>query len=327
MTQPQPEPDEPDAAPAQSTPTCWWHPERPTGLRCTRCERSACPECLREASVGYQCIDCVSAGRRQDKARAAVHRRSGLGHRTVAGARASAQAVVTPVLVALNVLVFAVTVIQAQSLVDNDGSPVFSDGVLWPPVVAGGEWWRIVTAGFLHFGPFHLLMNMLALWFLGRDLEQLLGKLRFTALYGLSLLGGSLAVYLFEDIDRATAGASGAIYGLLGGILVAAIRLRLDLTYILVVIGINAVISFQVEGISWLGHLGGFVVGSVVTAALVYAPAKARVPVQIGTMLAVGAALVALVFYRDAQFVEEYGQPVCNPAGNSCGFIRPNAGG
>lgn len=268
--------------------------------------------------MGYQCVDCVTAGRREDKTRAAVHRSHGFGYRTVAGARASGQIAVTPLLIALNVLVFAVTVFQAQSLVDNSASPVFAEGTLWPPVVAAGDWWRLLTSGFLHFGPLHLAMNMLALWFLGRDLELLLGKARFVALYGLSLLGGGVAVYLFEDIGRSTAGASGAVYGLLGGILIAAIRLRLDLTYILVIIGINLVISFQVEGISWLGHLGGFAVGVVITAALVYAPERARTTVQIGTIVVVAAALVALVLVRDAQF----GDVVCNDLGTTCNFSR-----
>lgn len=317
MTEPQPDP--PETAAVQ---TCWWHPDRPTGLRCTRCERSACPDCLREASVGYQCIDCVAEGRREDKARAAVHRSHGFGSRTVAGARYSQQLLVTPVLIALNVLVFAVTVYQAQSLVDNAASPVFTDGALWSPVVASGEWWRLLTSGFLHFGPFHLLMNMLALWFLGRDMEMLLGRMRFAALYGLSLLGGGVAVYLFEDISRSTAGASGAVYGLLGGILVAAIRLRLDLTYILVIIGINLVISFQVSGISWLGHLGGFAVGAVITAAMVYPPERLRTPFQVGTVLGVAAALVALVLVRDAQL----GVVVCDSVGTTCNFRSPVGG-
>lgn len=312
VTEPQPE--------TQAAPTCWWHPDRQTGLRCTRCERYACTDCLREASVGYQCVDCVDAGRREQKARSAAHRSSGLGHRTVAGARHRGQNVVTPLLIALNVLVFAVTAFQARSLVDNDLSQVFVDWSLITPLVADSEWWRMVTAGFLHFGPFHLLMNMLALWFLGRDLELLLGRGRFIALYGLSLLGGSLAVFLFEDVQRQTAGASGAIYGLLGGILIAAIRLKLDLTYILVIIGINLVITFQVGGISWLGHVGGFVVGALVTAAMVYAPERQRMPIQVGTMVLAAVALVGLFLWRDAQFGElscthAVGWFSCVPAG------------
>jgi membrane associated rhomboid family serine protease len=293
VTEPQPE--------TQAPATCWWHPERQTGLRCTRCERPACPECLREAAVGYQCIDCVAAGRRDDKARAAGHRSLGFGQRTVAGARVSRQLVVTPLLIAVNALVFVATVIQSQSMVDNSVAEISRDGVLFPLGIAAGEWWRLITSGFLHDGPFHLLMNMLALYFLGRELEVLLGKVRFSALYLLSLLGGSAAVFLLGHPEQPTLGASGAIYGLLGGILVAAIRLRVDLTFILVVIGINLVISFQVPNISWLAHLGGFAVGAIITVALVYAPERLRTPVQVGTMLAVSVALVALFVMRDAQ--------------------------
>jgi membrane associated rhomboid family serine protease len=296
--------------PQQAPTTCWWHPDRQTGLRCTRCERWACPDCLREAAVGYQCIDCVAAARREEKARSAVTRGRGFGARTVAGARVTDQVVVTPLLIVLNGLIFVATAAEAGSVMDNQSSTLFLQGALWSPLVAAGEWWRLITSAFLHIGPFHLLMNMLALWFLGRDLEQLLGKARFLALYGVSLLGGGVAVYLFEDVQRWTAGASGAIYGLLGAILVAAIRLRLDLTFIVVIIGINLVISFRVEGISWLGHLGGFAVGTLVTVALVYAPARIRTPVQVGTIALVVAALIAMFLVRDAQLIEQFGIPV-----------------
>ncbi|WP_286901872.1 rhomboid family intramembrane serine protease [Thermocrispum sp.] len=299
MTEPQP--GSPQAAPA----TCWWHPDRPTGLRCVRCERSACPDCLREAAVGYQCIDCVAAARREEKARAALTRSRGFGPRTVAGARVTDRVVITPLLIALNGLVYVATAAEASDVMNNQSSGLFLEGALWPPLIAAGEWWRMITSAFLHIGPFHLLMNMVALWFLGRDLEQLLGKARFVALYVVSLLGGSVAVYLFEDIRQWTAGASGAIYGLLGAILVAAIRLRLDLTFIVVIIGINLVISFRVQGISWLGHLGGFAVGALVTIALVYAPARVRTPVQVGTVVAVTVALVALFLVRDAQLAAQ----------------------
>lgn len=293
MTEPRPD--------TQAAPTCWWHPDRKTGLRCTRCERYACTDCLREASVGYQCIDCVATGRREDKAREVAHRRAGFGHRTVAGARHSRQLVVTPLLIAVNVLVFVVTVIQAQSLVDNEASQVFVGSSLLTPVMAAGEWWRLVTAGFLHFGPIHLLMNMLALYILGRELEPILGRARFVALYALSLVGGSAAVFAFADERAQTAGASGAVFGLLGAILIAAIRLKLDLTWILAMVGLNVAISF-VPGVSLLGHAGGFITGALVMAALVYAPERNRMPVQVGTIVLVAAALAGFIIWRDAQF-------------------------
>lgn len=286
-------------------PTCWWHPDRQTGLRCTRCERYACPDCLREASVGYQCIDCVQLGRREERAQQAAHRRSGFGYRTVAGARPTGKVIATPVLIALNLLVFGVTVAQSGSVSANQASELFLAWTEVPMLTAAEQWWRLFTGGFLHFGPIHLAMNMLALWIIGRDLEQLLGTARYLALYGLSLFGGGAAVFAWSGVAVSTAGASGAVYGLLGGILVAALRLKLRYGFIVAIIGLNFVLTLQF-GFSLMGHLGGFVVGVVVTAALVYAPERIRLPVQLGTTVAVAAALLALVLVRDAQFGEVF---------------------
>src|SRR4051794_40415460 len=157
-------------------PGCVRHPDRPTGLRCTRCDRPACPECLREASVGYQCVDCVAEGRRT------VRRGT-----TVAGAPQRPRLVVTPTLIGLNLLVFAITVIQAGTVVHNELSELFADWVLIPGLVAQGEWWRLGTSAFLHYGVAHIALNMLALFILGRDLEAVLGRLRFCAVYLVSM--------------------------------------------------------------------------------------------------------------------------------------------
>ena len=162
---------------------CVRHPDRATRLACSRCERPACPDCLREASVGYQCVDCVAA--------AAPTR----APRRAAGTRP----VVVPTLVALNLAVFAWTAVQARSLLDNADAALFREWALVPYAVAEGEWWRLLTAGFLHIGPLHIAFNMFALWVLGRDLEIVLGRGPFLALYLVSLLGGSTAVVLFAD--------------------------------------------------------------------------------------------------------------------------------
>lgn len=281
---------------------CWWHPARQTGLKCARCGRPACPDCLREATVGYQCIDCLHAGGRPQR-RA---RTSG-----VAGAELSARPpVVTLVLIALNVLLYAVTALQAGSPTDNQSAKLFGDWVLWPAAVAGaGQWWRLVTAGFLHYGPVHIGVNMVALWIMGRDMETLLGRARFTAVYLVSLLGGAVSVYLFDGANRATAGASGAIYGLLGGILIVVLRLRLNPVPAIATIVLNLVITLSIPNISLLGHLGGLVAGALVTAALVAVPARGRVGWQVASVVVLAGALVALVFYRDAQL-----------AGTACGY-------
>lgn len=270
---------------------CARHPDRETGLRCVRCDRPACSACMREASVGYQCIDCV-----------AQNARSGRRGTTVAGAEPSGRSVVIPVLVAINVAVYAVTVAQAGSLNSNASAQLFQQWGLWPTAVAGGELWRLFTSGFLHFGPIHLAFNMIALWVIGRDLEQVLGRTRFLAVYLVSLLGGSLSVFLFDHSEAMTAGASGAVFGLMGGLAVVLLRLRRSPGPALTIIVLNVVISFVVPGISILGHLGGLVFGTLATAGMVYAPQDRRIAVQAATVVALLAVIAALVVLRDGQF-------------------------
>lgn len=282
--------------PTPEQPACVRHPGRPTGLRCTRCERPACPECLREAAVGYQCVDCVSQGRRGTA-----------GPVTVAGARLAAKPIVVPALIAINVLVYLATAIQAGSGTANYASQLFSSLALWPPTVAGGQWWRLVTSGFLHIGLIHLAMNMIALWVIGRDLELVLGRLRFIGVYLLALLGGSTAVFLFGALNAPVAGASGAVYGLMGGIAVAAFRLKVSLRPVLIVIAVNIVFTVSIPGISLLGHLGGLIFGALSTGALVYAPRDRRDVWQAGSLAAVLLVLIALLITRDMQF----GNMVC----------------
>lgn len=275
----------------QDLPACARHPDRPTGLRCVRCDRPACPDCLREASVGYQCVDCVNEGSKTVRPA-----------RTVGGAprtRTANRLVVVPALIGLNVLVFAITALQAQSVVDNQRSTVFVEGTLIPGSVASGEFWRLLTSGFLHFGnyggygPVHLIFNMFALWVIGRDLEVALGKLRFLVVYLLALYGGSTAVMLFGDPLSSVAGASGAIYGLFGGIAVVVFRAKMNPTPVLVLLGINIFLSITLPGISLLGHLGGLVVGALATAGLVYAPRTNLVRFQ--TVACVGLAVLMIV--------------------------------
>ncbi|MCT2586540.1 rhomboid family intramembrane serine protease [Actinophytocola gossypii] len=278
-------------------PACVRHPDRPTGLRCVRCDRPACPDCLREASVGYQCVDCVNEGARTVRA-----------PRTVGGARTATRGsrslVVVPALIAVNVAAFVLTAAQAGSVTQNDRSSVFLDGALVPAFVAAGEWWRLITSGFLHFGnyggfgPVHLLFNMFALWVIGRDLEVALGRLRFIGVYLLSLLGGSTAVMLFGDPGGGVAGASGAVYGLFGGIAVVVFRSKLNPAPVLTLIAINIVLSFTLPGISLLGHVGGLLAGALASAAMVYAPPARRTQVQLGTCVVLLVAMVVAVTVR-----------------------------
>lgn len=285
------------------SPGCWWHPSRQTGLSCARCERPACPDCLREAAVGFQCVDCVQASRRQQRTQQKQYQAAGYGTRTIAGARPAPQAIVTPILIVLNVLVYVVTAAQARSPMDNRFSTLFDSWVLAPAAVGQqGEWWRLLTSGFLHFGLIHIAVNMFSLWMIGRDLEILLGKVRFLAVYFLSMLGGSTAVFVFGDPGVSTAGASGALYGLLGALLVAVLRLKLNPLTVVATIVLNLVITYAIPGISLFAHVGGLVTGAIVMVAMVFAPAKERSVWQAGALGVVLLALVGMVVLRDAQF-------------------------
>ena len=268
---------------------CVRHPDRATRLTCTRCDRPACPECLREASVGYQCVDCVSEGRRGV--------RRGV---TIAGAPPGGRPLVTPVLVVLNVAVYAWTVVTSGSLTRNFTAPLFGDWALIPAAAAAGEWWRLLTGGFLHFGPIHLLFNMMALWVIGRDVEPALGRGRFLAVYLVSLLGASTAVMLLTTPGANVAGASGAVFGLMGALVVLLRRLRIPLGQVGGLVAINLAITFLLPGISVAGHLGGLVTGAVATAALVYAPAQRRTPVQVGALAGLALLLLVAVVLRMA---------------------------
>ncbi|SFJ27366.1 Membrane associated serine protease, rhomboid family [Amycolatopsis regifaucium] len=305
-------------------PGCWWHPNRPTGLSCSRCERPACPDCLREAAVGFQCTDCVQAGRQQDRVQQKQYRDAGYGATTITGARPPRAAVVTPVLLALNVVIFFITVAQSGSIASNNFSELFQLGELWnPATLAANEWWRIFTSGFLQFGLLHIAGNAFSLWFIGRPLETILGRVPFVALYFISMLGGSVANLVFTDLGAVpVVGASGAIFGLMGAYAVIVVKLKLNPTWLLVMLGLNVFITFQVPGISILGHAGGFVAGLLVTFALLYAPEKNRLKWQIGGLAIVVVALIGLVAWKDSRTISascelttNRGQPtyVCYP--------------
>lgn len=281
--------------PHPPAPTCYRHPDRTTGLACTRCGRPACPQCLQPAAVGQHCVDCVAQGRNEVRAV-----RPAVGSQPATGARTTPY--VTYALIAINVAVFAVTASQAHSVADNHLSRLFYDWVLAPHLVARGQWIRVVGSGFLHYGPLHLAVNMFALYILGRDTELVLGRARFLAIYLVSLLGGSAAV-MWLATDAATAGASGAIYGLFGAMTVILLRLRQSPVQMLVLIAINIVISVSLPGISLWGHLGGLLAGTLATAGILFLPEWLRARTRdsvirigwgaVGAIAAVSIALIA----------------------------------
>jgi membrane associated rhomboid family serine protease len=238
------------------------------------------------ASVGFQCPECVREGR------ASVRTARGGRGLQAAGRRWGP---VTLTLIAANVAMFLVTAVSAGFLgvspLDNYLSPVFADLAQRPFLVDMGEWWRLVTAAFLHIGPIHLVMNMLALLLFGSELERQLGRWRFLALYLLSALGGATAIQLFGEPGGYVAGASTAIYGLLGGLGVLMLVRRQDMRGLITLLAINVFISF-LPGVSLLGHLGGLVVGALAAGILVLT--RRRPGLQVTGLVLVAVVLLTL---------------------------------
>jgi membrane associated rhomboid family serine protease len=187
-----------------------------------------------------------------------------------------------------------------------------SELVLFAPAVADGDLYRLVTSAFMHYGVTHLLFNMYALWVIGPPLEKSLGRLRFTALYALSALGGSVLVYLLSPLNAATAGASGAVFGLFGAAFVVGKRLSLDTRWVVGLIALNLAFTFVIPllggaNISWQGHIGGLVTGAVVTAAYAYAPRERRTLIQISATVALLVLFTLLIWWRTTDLLAQFG--------------------
>ncbi|NUS15765.1 MAG: rhomboid family intramembrane serine protease [Streptomyces sp.] len=267
---------------------CYRHPDRETGIRCTRCDRPICPECMISASVGFQCPDCV---------------RQASGHtprqRTVAGGLVTHDPfLVTKILIALNVAVFVLELAAGDRVVGDLSLYAACTPKTYPVHqcfgAADGEWYRVVTSAFVHdrtnFG--HIVFNMLSLWWIGAPLERLLGRSRYIALYAVSALAASAAVLLITP-DSPTVGASGAIFGLFGATAVFMRRLNYDMRPILILLALNIVFSFTWANVSWQAHIGGLVAGTAVAIGMAYAPRERRDLVQWGT--AAGVLVLAVV--------------------------------
>jgi membrane associated rhomboid family serine protease len=279
-------------AQAPQVPTCYRHPGRETYVSCTRCERPICPDCMRDASVGHQCPECVREGNRTVRA-----------PRTVLGGRVATRPTVTMALIAINVVAY-VAELASPTFVDRFemlGQLKTQFGVVIPGYgVADGQWYRLITAAFLHvplsqgtFGLTHILFNMWALWVLGPQLEHVLGRARYTVLYLLSALGGNVLLFLVDPTQPAL-GASGAIFGLFAAFFVVGRRLGVDTRGIAFLIVINLMFTFTFSGISWEGHVGGLITGAVLAVAFAYAPRDRRQAVQVGASALVALILVVL---------------------------------
>lgn len=275
-------------------PGCYRHPDRPTGVRCVRCDRPICGECQRPGSVGFQCPDDVRAGN------SSVRR-----PRSIIGAPVSqARPVVSYCLIGLNVLAYLAMGLSTGGTLSRDqGSQLFADWVLLPYSVGHHhEYYRLLTAAFTHIGPLHLAMNMFALYVMGPGLERLLGWWRFLAVYLLAAIGGSVAILFFDS--RGGAGASGAIFGLFGAALLLSRVMQFDARPLVLTVGLNFLITFSVPGISKFGHLGGFLLGGLAMFALLgwtlvgSAPEKRTVARQAAWLGALAILLVCAAVWR-----------------------------
>ena len=283
-------------APSQTAPTCYRHPDRETYIRCSRCERPICPDCMVSAAVGFQCPECVRAGNQGVREA-----------RTAFGGRLSPDpGYVSKVLIGLNVAIF----LAQTALGRVFESRLFLVGLThgFPDLgfqgVAAGEWYRLVTAAFLHGGLLHLALNMYGLYLFGPPLEAALGRARFLALYLVSALGGSAASFAFNRPGQVSVGASGAIFGLFAAWFVVSRRLGRDVRQLWVLLAINVVLGFVVPNVDWRAHLGGFLAGGALTLALVYAPRSRRASVQALGCLAVLLASLGIVLARTAQLTD-----------------------
>jgi membrane associated rhomboid family serine protease len=288
-TEPSPDPG------TTAVPRCFRHPGRETYLSCVRCGRPACPDCLRSAAVGQQCVECVRQASRTTRRPAGAF-----------GGRVTSGATVTWTLVGLNVACYVVELLF-QNTVINDGVLV---GRIGPTLgVADGQVYRLLSNAFLHeppgsgIGILHIVFNMWALIVVGPALERLLGRVRYLAIYLVSALAGSVLFYVVAAPAASALGASGAIFGLFGAWFVLGRRLRLDVRQIILLIVINLGISFAVPGIAWQAHVGGLIAGAGLAAAFAYAPRRSRALTQAGAAVAVLAILVIAVIIRDNSLV------------------------
>jgi membrane associated rhomboid family serine protease len=293
-------------------PTCYRHPDRETYVRCTRCDRPICPDCMRAASVGFQCPDDVAAGSRTTREA-----------RTPFGGRLSGDtSKVSIALIAINVAVFFLGPLLAGGrdlavAFGNLAGPVTIDTAGTQGGVAAGQYYRLLTAAFLHAGVFHLAMNMFALASLGPALESALGRARYLALYVLSALGGSVLSFVLTDprlsdlvagtaaedflpgIGQLGVGASGAIFGLFGAYYVVVRRLGGETRSIVILLAVNLVITFTIPIIDWRAHLGGLLVGAAIATVFAHVPrGPRRSQLQAAGCAAMLALLVVLVAVR-----------------------------
>jgi membrane associated rhomboid family serine protease len=258
--------------------TCYRHPNRETGVSCSNCGRPICPDCMTPTPVGMRCPECARQKTRVTRG-------------AVGPGRYDTPA--TYVLIALNVIAYLIEIAGGNGGLSPGNSSIVIDFGLYGPFVAEGEWYRLLTSGFLHASIIHIGFNMFALYFLGRILEPGIGTPRFGALYFASLFAGSLGALLL-DPNALTIGASGAVFGIFGATFVIARHRRIDglASSIGIILLLNLAITFGRPEISIGGHLGGLAAGVLCALVIVAGErgmlGRRRLPVELAAMAAIG---------------------------------------
>lgn len=281
-----------DAPRRNSDDFCYRHPDRQSFVLCQRCLRTICTECQTPAPVGVICPECL---RNQQAGRTPAQRKA---QRRWSRPRflspAAGRPVVTQAIVAITALFWLIGLIPGLGATVRDWL-LFWAPYLYPDLTGTFQPWRLLTVSLVHDGFWHVGLNMLALWMIGRILEPMLGRWRFLVLYLVSAFGGSVAVTLLS-FTTPVVGASGAIFGLFGALLVIGRHIGADITGIAIILGLNLVIGF-IPGfnVSWQAHVGGLVAGALV--GLIYARTRSarRRRLQIGLLAGLQGVLIALL--------------------------------
>ncbi len=291
---------------------CYRHRDRETGVHCANCGRPICHECMTPAAVGFRCPECMAEQRSTTTRARVVTRQQTRGRWAQGGVMLGRGGIsVTKVLIAINLLVFAVE--MASGALGSVAQLVHLGGLVPAYVAQRHEYWRLFSAMFLHESFLHIGVNMLSLWFLGEFTERVVGGTKFLVLYLVSGLAGSVLVVLFSAPYVVTVGASGAIAGVFGGLMAYAFLNRHRDAVARAIFGqlvfwfiLNLVLNLSSSALSWQGHLGGFVTGIVLVTAYTMIGRKSPGGRFTGSDVAVTAAvivvLVVLTYWRVQTF-------------------------
>ncbi len=263
---------------------CYRHPNRETYVSCSECGRGICPDCMVFGPVGIRCPDHARSAGSAPRQRA----------KTTARKLSVPVGIVTRALIAVNVAVYLLELALGGAL-NGTSNWLYENGVLAGPLVAQGDWWRLITAPFLHYGPLHLGLNMLVLWFIGPALEEYFGRLRYLLVYLVSGLAGSAGALLLSP-NALTVGASGAIWGLMGAaVLLEARRIYVFGGQAMGLVVFNLIFTLIVPGVSIGGHIAGGIGGALAALALTSLRRNPRLATL--AVAGIGAVSVAIALY------------------------------